>query len=331
MVLPIYLNVFKVKPDAIERRLRLYFIPKPSTHIVNVLRRNSLKCAIQCNDYREEGLDAGVYVLPPDEGKQKIEMILHGVVNAGEISEIGLDPENYIVKYFVFNTIVEKLKNMEDVWMCIKASTLTFAKKSPEQRIDIGSKLFSSYRSYELRVEKILGHLYIILDYRLKIFPPDVIWVLNNLKEHSILKDVFIKCMVDENQSSTKQLRGIVKEVKRKGDSYTVEVHGDLVQHRGGIRTATVVVGIRKEVDATKCMFANNPRYYRRLVEAFGEDYHEINRLIRRNSSLDPKKRFEYIVSGAELLYRLVFPLEIGGIKYYMSKEPYVIEQGGYL
>lgn len=342
-LLPIYLNAFEILYDSpLGYKLEMIFIPKenrvPLTRIVNILKRNNWMCTYLNNDYDEENLKAGVYIVPRGI-ENEIAEIRHAIESTFKltitgIQRVSIEPNNYIMKRVLIEDIYKKLKSShKDVWIKDSTGTLTFALKTDAYKLDIGSRLFEAYKAYELRIEKFFGRFYAIVDYRLKIFPPSLNIVLSHISErYDVLKGAYIKCELREEPHentevatySSKLIRGLIKDIKKLDTSHTLEVEGDIIEHKGA-SVKIIKAGVSLYVDASECSLMDNPRYYKELLNLYKEDYHKIIKKIRENSTLTPDKRYMYIKEGAKILGELAFPISIGGVTYYINESPLAI------
>lgn len=321
----VYLNAFRViYTCSTPCRLRVFRFPLWVSRYMKILRSSGWICVMQPSDFPEENLKAGVYIISRGSDDEVTQLIK--LMREAAVEEVDIVADNYIVKRFLMNIINMRLRGRENVVTYFKANTLTFVVKNDKFKVNIGSNLFSAYRGFDIRIEKALGSLLVVLDYHLKLFPPNIIELLDVLKRKNRLDVLYrapIRCVLEDGEKR-EIIRGVIKEIRDFGDRYVLSIHGEKVLSSKDFVLDILGVGVF-DVDSHLCSFMESPKHYKNLLHTLNEDYNSINRRIREESSLRPQKRYDLIMDGIKTLRALAFPITIDGISYDVEEEPYTL------
>lgn len=334
------LNVFRVRPgDPVISTIALICIQPNLGHIVRALRMKGWICSWQRKDCVEEHLKAGIYVAPRENIESditKIKSILKDAqIEEANIVKVNVNVNSYVVRDLLRETILLKLRGCDDkilVWK--NGAAIVFVVKDENEKVDIGSKLFEAFKSFVLRVERIFNQLFVVMDYKLKIFPPDILSLITKLQEKDALEALYgilIRCSLEEDGKTHAKtiLRGRVKSLHVREGKHYLTIYGEVVRKKNSITQEIVELNAEKMIEAKKCGLFGNVSYYKNLLKMMSEDYDTIWNNIKRQTSLVPEERLKHIKHGISLLRNYTFPLMIGDVSFILDEEPWHIE--GYL
>ena len=166
----------------------------------------------------------------------------------------GINPNSYLMRFFLRSELISKLREIRDVNVNVKFGTVRVILLN--EPIGISSKVFKAYKSYDIRIEKIFGNLYLVVDYRLTIRSPRLNEILSVVSDREIsFENVLVKCINNLKEEGKQEvISGII--LKRLNNH--VEVQG-IIRTLKDNKPVERYEG-KKLITLDQCRLFNNPQ-----------------------------------------------------------------------